>query len=251
MTYAGEDHWIRLALREFPKTKHLILICSRETKILNKEGDAIQIEIDYLKSAQNLLDDLAKDESGLPANKRRRYHLITPPNTRDHHELIRYFRGLIAHITKNNKKISINTTSGLQVWKLALYQVALEQRGNIDKFYLIIKNTGEIKNIRLYRQLKEYETDVMNIIHEKPDITIGELQETYHDKYRKGNMSFISRIIKILISEDLVQGKNVGREVRLTLTDDGSSYIPSSEYNKDFEKLFSERNGEVTGEWKS
>lgn len=245
MTYAGEDQWIRLALREFPETKHLILICSGDhnhpnddtkTKTLEK-GNIGKVK-DYLRLGQNLLNEFTQEEKNLPDGKRRRYHLITPPDTRDHHELIRYFRGLISYISKNGENIFINTTSGLQVWKLALYQVALEQREKIEKFYLIIKKTGEMKNIRLYRELKDFEINVIQIVSEKPNVTIGELQEIYHERHGKGNLSFISRTVKELVSEELIIGRNVGRVVKLKLTSDGQSYLPNDKYDKDFLKLY-------------
>jgi len=245
MTYAGEDQWIKLALREFPKTNHLILICSagnrpsnKGTKVNENKNEKIREEIDYFKLGEKLLDNLRKYEKKFPENKKLRYHLLTPPNIRDHHELIRFFRELIAHISKNGEKISINTTSGLQVWKLALYQAALECRQDIKKFYLIKKDTGEIKNIRLYRQLKEFEKNVIYIISEKPNITIGILADSYYKKYGKGNLSFISRTVKNLIIEKLIVEKNVGRKVKLNLTSEGRSLLPSRVYDKDFFQLY-------------
>lgn len=243
MTYGGEDQWIRLGLREFPKTTRLILICKAKKRKSNKkarinENENIRKKIDYLKLAQNLLDSLANEEKDLPESKKRKYHLLTPPNTRDHYELTRFFRGLIKHISKNGEKISINTTSGLQVWKLALYHVALEHRQDIEEFYLITKDNGEIRNIRLYRQLKKYEIELIHIIYQKPDISIRELQQIYYTKFRKGNLTFISKSIKGLIQDKLVKEKKVGRTVHLNLTGDGKSYAPSEDYEAYYEQLY-------------
>ena len=246
MTYAGEDEWIKLGLREFPQTSHLILVCSGKNSHSPVKKGNIGGERDYLKSAQKLLYEFKQYESKFPKNKRRRFHIVTPPDTRDHHELIRYFRGLISHISENGERISINTTSGLQVWKLALYQAALGQREHIEKFYLIIKKTAEMKNIRLYRELKDFEENVIQIVSEKPNVTIGKLQEIYYKKHGKGNLSFISRTVKELVSEDLIKMRIAGREVKLNLTGDGQSYLPSSKYDLEFSKLYNKPNKEVS-----
>ncbi len=243
MTYKGEDQWVRLGLREFPKTTHLILICKANEKRPNKkagmnENENIREETDYLKQAQNLLDDLAEEEKDLPENRKREYHLVTPPDTRDHHELIRFFRGLVVHISNNGEKISINTTSGLQVWKLALHYVALERRQDIEKFYLIRKDIGEIRNIRLYRQLKEYEVELIHFIHQNPDISITGLQKVYFAKFGKGNLTFISRTIRGLIQDGLVREERTGRAAHLNLTGDGKSYTPSEDYGAHYEQLY-------------
>lgn len=243
MTYKGEDQWIRLGLREFPETTHLVLICRvnkmRPNKKVGTDGnETIREETDYLKIAQNLLDSLAEEEKDLPQNRKRKYHLVTPPDTRDHHELMRFFRGLVAHISNNGERILINTTSGLQVWKLALYQVALERRQDIEKFYLIAKDTGEIRNIRLYSELKEYEVELIHFVHQNPGISVTELQKVYFTKFGKGNMAFISRTMRGLIEDGLIREKKTGRTVRLNLTGDGRSYAPSEEYGAYYEQLF-------------
>lgn len=242
MTYKGEDQWIRLGLREFPKTTRLILICRDNKGPIKKAGTkgnkSLGEKEDYLKQGQNLLDDLAEEEKDLPENRKRKYHLLAPPYTRDHRELIRFFRGLIAHISSNGEKIAINTTSGLQVWKLALYHVALECRQDIVKFYLIRKDTSEMRNIRLYRQLKEYEVELIQIIHQNPDINMTELQEIYFGRFGKGNLTFISRTIRNLIQDELIEERRVGRTVHLDLTGDGRSYAPSEDYEAYYEQLY-------------
>lgn len=224
MTYKGEDQSIILGLREFPETNRLILICKDEN--------------DYLKTTQNLLDRLKDQEKDIPTNKKRMYQLIVPPHTRDHHELIRFFRGFIDFISDKGEKIAINTTSGIQVWKLALYQAALEHREDIEAFYLIQKDTGERKNIRLYPQLKEYELSLIHIIYKKPGISLTELQKIYFSEFHKGNLTFISRSVKKLINEKLIEEQKYGRNIILHLTSDGRSYAPSDDYKKQYEKLY-------------
>jgi len=237
MTYAGEDHWIRLGLREFSQTTRLILVCSKS----NEKKGTERKDNDYWERAQNLLNGFTQEESEFPENKKRRYHLVNPPDTRDHHELIRYFRGLISHISKNDEKIIINTTSGLQVWKLALYQAALMQRESIEKFYLIIKKTGEVKNIRLYKELKDFEINIIQIVSEEPNVTIGKLMEIYHKRHEKGNLSFISRSVKDMASEGLIRMQISGRKMKLNITDDGRSHLPSNEYDLEFSSLFEKK----------
>jgi hypothetical protein len=224
MTYKGKDQSIKLGLREFPDTSRLILICKDEN--------------DYLKTTQNLLNKLKDEENDFPENKKRKYQLIVPPDTRDHHELTRFFRGLIEFISNKGEKIAINTTSGIQVWKLALYQAALEHREDIEAFYLIQKSTGERKNIRLYPQLKKYELNMIHIIYQNPDISLTKLQKIYFSKFQKGNLTFISRSVKKLINEKLIEEKKVGRNMLLNLTGDGRSYAPSDDYKKHYEALY-------------
>jgi hypothetical protein len=238
MTYKGEDQWVRLGLREFPKTTHLVLVCIADKKARKGRNENVKRKTNYLMQAQNLLDGLAEEEKDLPKNRKRRYHLVTPPNTRNHHELIRFFRGLVEHISDNGEKIAINTTSGLQVWKLALYHVALERRQDIERFYLIRKDTGEIRNIRLYRHLKEYEVRLIHLVYQYPDIGMTELQKMYFAKFSKGNLTFISRTIRDLIQDGLVKEEKTGRTVHLNLTGDGRSYAPSEDYEECYGHLY-------------
>jgi len=241
MTYGGEDHWIRLGLREYPDTKRLILITGPENKDTNTKSISKDTQRpDYYGLAKKLIAALEEEEKDLPAEKKRKYHLLSAPEGRDHFVLTRFFRELGNHIIKNKEKIVINTTSGLQVWKLALYQIALEFRENIDDFYTIQKSNGDIRSIRIYRPLKEYEKRIIEIISDKPDITISEVQKKYKKKIKKGNLTFISRNIKILIQDKLIKEKKSGRETKLQLTNEGMSYIPSSEYDLIIKPLFEE-----------
>lgn len=243
MTYGGEDQWIRLGLREYPKTQRIILVTSSERRI-HQNGHTAKKDskrrggIDYFKQAKKLLNDFEKEEKDLPEDKKRKYHLLSPPDTRDHNELIRFFRELFLHIIKNDGKIIINTTSGLQVWKLALYQIAMEFREDIEDFYLIQKSNGEIRRIRIYRPLKEYEKNIIQIISEKPEIVISDVQKRFHKEYGKGNLTFISRTVRNLIQEKLIKEEKIGREVKLQLTNEGRSFVPSRDYDFILSPLF-------------
>jgi len=245
MTYGGEDQWIRLGLREYPRTNRLILIAS-SVKTGPDAGTGVskdvknEAEVDYTRLAKGLLDKFKEEEKGLPEKIRSKYLLLSPPDTRNHYELIRFFRELFFHIVQNNERIIINTTSGLQVWKLALYQVAMEFKEHIEDFYLIVKTSGEKRSIRIYRELKKYERDIIQIISEKPDISMGEVQRTYHKRNKKGNLTFISRTVKNLIHDELVKETKSGREVRLQLTSDGRSFIRTREYDSIISPLFKE-----------
>jgi uncharacterized membrane protein len=121
-----------------------------------------------------------------------------------------------------------------------LYQIALEFRENIEDFYMIQKSTGEIKRIRLFRHLNDNEKNIIQIISEKPGLSIGELQKIFKMKYGKGNLTFIWRTVMKLIQEKLVKDEKKGREVKIALTDEGSSFVYTREYDKILLPLFRE-----------
>ncbi len=246
MTFGGKEQWIRLGLRYYPDTWRVVLITNRlsespQSNISLKDEETREIE-DYSELALDLIKSFKQEESTLPEVKNRRYDLIHPPNNRDLSELIRYFRELIDYLYIQGYRININITSGLQLQKIALIQAAMDKKSIVNEVYLIEKDTGRKQSIWLYRDLTDSEKRVVNILFDNPGITLGELQKRFFKVEGKGNLTYVSKLIKRLVNDDLVFESKVGRNRILNLTENGRSLGPGKGLKKLIEGELNKKN---------
>lgn len=229
IVYGGKDQWVRMGLREYTETSLLLLINANTTisHPLLEDHDNVRESIDYKSLASNLVKTLTIEEEGLPKKKQRKYKTIIPPDSRDLTELIRYFRGVLFYLHKNNYRIIINISSGLLAFRLALYQAALDCKKYVDQVYIIEKDTGEIKIVWLYREISDAERTIIDILYNKPNISKKNLQQQYYKIEGKGNLTYISRIIKKMRQDELVNELIQGNTRYLSLSDTGRALGPT------------------------
>lgn len=232
--YGGEDLWIKLALREFPKTKWLIIISNKpkdrpKPKYKEVSEKKRHEHINYYETAKHLIEELRDDEDLIPPEKRRSFSLLEPTSTDDFYELLRYFRALIDYIKAQGCRIAINLNSGLMLWRMALYQAAAEFKPFIDSIYLFEKDTGNKQNLWIHRDLSKQEKLVLTILSENPRLSISEIQEVYKKKTGTGSLSYILKIVSRLVEDGLILESKEGRTKWVELSSLGKALSPPND----------------------
>lgn len=247
--YGGEDLWIKLSLREFPETKWLIILSNKIKKRKKAKYEEVdekrkaEEQINYYKRAKTLMDKLKNDEEIIPPEKRRRFSLLEPISLDDFYELLRYFRALIDYVKNQGYKIAIHLNSGPMIWRMALYQAAAEFKPSINSIYLFEKDSGNRQNLWIYRKLTKQEKLVIEILTEKPRLNISEIQEIYKKKAGTGSLSYVLKIVKSLVKDDLISETKAGRTKWVELTSLGNALSSFDDFKQKIEdELNSEAN---------
>ncbi|MHA1267541.1 MAG: hypothetical protein ACTSRS_20060 [Candidatus Helarchaeota archaeon] len=238
--YGGKEKWIRLALREFPMTKWLIVLANRpqpQPIVKYKEVLSNKKEPeDYWEMATPLIEQLRKNEEIMPPERKRKISLIEPISLNDFYELIRYFRGLFDYIIKKGYKIAVHLNSGPMIWRITLYLAAAEFRSKIECLYLFNKWSGERQNLWVYRDLTVQEKIVLEILSEIQRASVTEIQEHYQTKTGKGTLSYVLKLIKNLVEDGLLLESKKGRIKFIELSPLGKAFTSFEDYVSKFEK---------------
>jgi len=244
--YGGEELWIKLALREFPETRWLIILANKPkprplTKYEEiKEKQELSEQKDYYEEAKTLLKQFEQKENeiidaenlpmGLPPEQRKKFSLLEPISLENFYELLRYFRALLALIIQEGYKVAIHLNSGPMMWRICLYLAASEFKKDVDYLYLFEKFSGERKNIWIYRDLTEQEKIIIEILSENPKLSISDIQKFFKKRKGKGTLSYILKIIKVLINDGLISELKRGRTKWVELTLLGKSLSSFNDY---------------------
>ncbi len=239
--YGGEDLWIKLALREFPNTKWLIIISNKPKERPKPKYKEVSEKkrpklIDYFEEAKLLMEELNENEEQMPTEKRRNFSLLEPTSTDDFYELLRYFRALLDYIKTQGYRIAINLNSGLMLWRMALYQAAAEFKPFIFSIYLFEKDTGNMQNLWLYRDLSKQEKLVLTILSENPRLSISTIQEVYKKKTGTGSLSYILKIVSRLVDDGLILEVKKGRTKWVELSSLGKALSPVNDIKNKIEE---------------
>ena len=144
--------------------------------------------------------------------------------SRDPRKIVEFLKRLINSLYDDDYKIYMNITSGLVSWQLLFYSTATILREKVSKFYLIDKERKEPLEMVLYKPLSKPE---QKVILSMPDdeISLGDITESFRAKsldpktgQPKGTSGLLSRYLKVLTEEGLVEtvGKNKQKTFRLT-----------------------------------
>jgi len=234
--YGGEELWIKLSLREFSDIKWLIILANKPTKPSEPKYEEISEKLkkqqkkDYYEEASAILKKLEKEEKLLPSDKRRRFSLLEPISTEDFYQLLHYFRALLSYIEKKGYQIMIHLSSGIMVWRMALYLAAAEFKSSIYLTYLFNKQTGDIQKLWIYRDLSDQEKLVLEILSKNEKLSISEIQKIYKNKTSTGTLSYVLKIVNSLVKEGILLESKEGRTKFVVLSELGKSLSNFKEY---------------------
>jgi len=213
--YGGQDLWVKLALREFPETRWLILLANRAKPLRKAKYREVleerQESPEFWKKANSLMQQLKEDEALMPPEKKRRLNLIEPISLDDFHELLRYFRGLFTYIIEKQFKIAVHLNSGPMLWRICLYLTAAEFKSGIQLLYLFDKKTGNRQDLWIYRDLTEQERIIIQILSKNQRISVSEIQDIYKKTTGKGNLSYVLKLVKKLVRDGMILISKEGR----------------------------------------
>lgn len=140
-------------------------------------------------------------------------------------DFLRIIKKKIIQIRKTGYKIYFNATSGLELWKFAVYFLSATEN-LIDKFYYIPKDSDlnePIKPLEIYTPipLSKPLKKILHILYEKKISQSGLVKST---GYSKG---LISRYLKQLKDLGLIEisKKKKGKERFFEITDKGNWFI--------------------------
>ncbi|MHA1357680.1 MAG: winged helix-turn-helix domain-containing protein [Candidatus Helarchaeota archaeon] len=238
--FGGQDLWVNLALREFPKTKWLIVLANKPQQsptvkyeeVLNERKE----QQDYWEMAVPLIEQLQKNEEFMPPERKRKISLIEPVSINDFYELLRYFRGLFDFIIKKGFKIAVHLNSGPMIWRVALYLSAAEFRSEIEFLYLFDKKSGERQDLWIYRDLLDQEKIILEILADNQRASVTDIQERYQSKTGKGTLSYVLKLVNNLVEDGLLLESKEGRTKFIELSPLGKALSSFEDYKSKFEK---------------
>ena len=191
----GNPAWQKLGLKEIPETKWLIILA-------NKPED----NKDFLQEAKDLKKEIEEEQREFPDHYQIQITVLDLTTiSDDYYQLLGYFKELFSQIISKGYKICINGSSGLQIWKLALYQMTLLFKMDIHSFFLFNKKNQKMEKIWIQKELDKNEEAILDILKEKDKISLGILQTEFSSKMGKGNLSYMVKLIEKLEKNQLIE----------------------------------------------
>jgi len=198
-TVGRNPEWIKIGLFRYP-TKKLVLITTKDYYSKAEEVNDIAIGIDV------------------------EIKVIEKP--RDSNYIVLFLKDLINHYHKKYD-IRLNVTSGLVSWQLLFYNTATILQDKLKSFYIIDKEEKEPLELLLYSPLTKTQKKILMIIPlEQTDLqTITNRYQIVQKKAGKeedqGTKGLLSRYIKQLINEGLVEFYGTGKNKKFGLSKKG------------------------------
>jgi len=238
--YGGQDLWVNLALREFPKTKWLIILANRPKPLPTVKYQEIlgesKEQTNYWEKVIPLIEQLRNNEESMPPDWKRKISLIEPVSLNNFYELLRYFRGLFDFIIKKEFKIAVHLNSGPMIWRVPLYLAAAEFRSEIQLLYLFDKPSGERQDLWIHRDLMDQEKLILEIVTAAPRASVTDIQERYLSKTGKGTLSYVLKLVNNLVADGLLLESKEGRTKFIELSPLGKAFGSFEDYKSKFEK---------------
>ncbi len=212
--YGGVDRWIKLALKEFPETKKLMVLVNRTN---SEESEK------YFNKAEAMLRAFSKENEKMPEEKKILNEMFVIKKRMTFYELVYLFRSLFKELYKEGYDAVVNLSNGLQAWKTALYVASLDSP-NVTMVFLIDKETGNISNFWKHRNISPKERLILDILKKRGVCTLSEIQKEFFEIKGKGKLSFVSTLINKMANSGLLEFRRMGREARISITSVGIAY---------------------------
>lgn len=198
-TVGRNPEWIQIGLFRYP-TNLLVLITTEE----------------YLDKANEIVELVKGIDTQIKVIKE-------PRNPR---YIVDFLKTLINTLYEQQYEILMNVTSGLVSWQLLFYSTATILKKKVKSFYIIDKERKDPLEMVLYKPLTSTEEKVLMALPEeggslktiKNVFRESVLQETGAEK---GSSGLISRYLKLLIEEGLVESVGNAKVKTFHLTDQG------------------------------
>jgi len=198
-TVGRNPEWIQLGLFRYP-TNLLVLIVTEE----------------YLEKAQEIAEGIKGINSQI--------EIVKDPRNAQY--LVNFLKTLINQLSKEEYQILINVTSGLVSWQLLFYGVATILRDKIHTFFIIDKERKEPLEMVLYKPLSKTEREVLMAVPDEGG-TLSKITQMFR-KVRQaeigkeeGSSALISRYLKTLAEEGLVESQGRAKVKEFHLTNQG------------------------------
>jgi hypothetical protein len=140
--------------------------------------------------------------------------------------VVNFFKKLINSLYEKKYDILINVTSGLVSWQLLFYGTATVLRDKIKSFYIVDKERKEPLEMILYKPLTKTERDVLMVIPDEGG-SLGKITQEFR-KWRhsetgeeEGSSALLSRYLRILTEEGLVETTGRAKAKKFHLTEQG------------------------------
>ncbi len=236
--FGGQTKWIDLSIRDLPDLEWVIIAANDASEDAPKKDDR-----QFYQQALRYARDRRVQEQELPAPKQRQYKVLNVPEFAHFYEVLAYFRHLLLYLQELGfDQVSIHLSSGLMLWRIALYQCAEEFRAIVLNPFLYNKDTGAMERIRIYRDLSDIEQNVVALLADVDKISLTDLTDQYSRKFGPKSLSYLLKVVTHLEESGLVDGVKAGRVKMVSLSPMGGAlYQPNTRdkntqsFQRDFE----------------
>ncbi len=212
--FGGQTKWIDLSIRDFPDLEWVVIAANDASDDAPKKEDR-----QFYQKALQYARDRRVQEVEYPAPKQRQYKVLNVPEFTQFYEVLAYFRHLFLYLQEQGfDQVSIHVSSGLTLWRFALYQCAEEFRGIVVNPFLYNKDTGAMERIRIYRDLTEIEQNVIALLAGVDNISLSDLTALYSQNYDHKSLSYILKVVTLLEESGLIDGVKEGRVKMVSLS---------------------------------
>jgi hypothetical protein len=198
-TVGRNPEWIQLGLFRYP-TNLLVLTVTEE----------------YLEKAHEIIELVKGIDTQI--------EIVKEPRNAQY--VVNFFKKLINSLYEKKYDILINVTSGLVSWQLLFYGTATVLRDKIKSFYIVDKERKEPLEMILYKPLTKTERDVLMVIPDEGG-SLGKITQEFR-KWRhsetgeeEGSSALLSRYLRILTEEGLVETTGRAKAKKFHLTEQG------------------------------
>lgn len=211
----GNPAWQKLGLKEIPETKWLILLANIPEDTKN-----------FFQEAKDLKKEIEEEQKEFPEQYQTKVSVLNLTKiSDDYYQLLGYFKELFNQIISKGFKISINGSSGLQIWRLALYQISLIFSKNVHSYFLFNKINQKMEKIWIQKALDENEVTILEILKDTNEFSLGDIQESFSSKMGKGNLSYMVKLVEKLEKNQLIETQKKGRTKYVRISEIGKNLI--------------------------
>ncbi len=236
--FGGQTKWIDLSIRDFPDLEWVIIAANDASDETPKKEDR-----QFYQKALEYARDRRVQEREYPAPKQRQYKVLNVPEFTQFYEVMAYFRHLFIYLQEQGfDHISVHVSSGLTLWRFALYQCAEEFQEIVVNPFVYNKDTGTMERIRIYRALTDIEQNIIALLTGVDKISLSDLTTLYSQHFDHKSLSYLLKVVNHLEESGLVDGVKAGRVKMVSLSPMGCElYQPKTRdtntqlFQRDFE----------------
>ncbi len=212
--FGGQTKWIDLSIRDLPDLEWVIIAANDASEDAPKTEDR-----QFYQKALKYARDRRVQEQEYPAPKQRQYKVLNVPEFPQFYEVLAYFRHLFLYLQDQGfDQFSVHLSSGLTLWRFALYQCAEEFRNVFVNPFVYNKDTGTMERIQIYRALTDIEQNLIALLAGVAKISLSDLTTMHSQQYGQKTLSYILKVVNHLEESGLVDGVKAGRVKMVSLS---------------------------------
>ena len=217
-TYGGEKNWLKLGIQE--KKPNWLVIVTNRPKNNNKR---------LLEDCLNLKKEIEDEQEEFPSEYKISVSIFDLTEFLDSYtNLFNAIISLFKKIIDENFELVINSTGGLNIVQIVLFQASLIFKDNVNEFFQFNKESHNIDTFWLNEIISSNDKKLMKILYEKGKASISEIQESFQATYGFGNLSYVVKLTNNLKSKkDLIKEEKIGKSRVIMLDTIGKALISS------------------------